>query len=247
MTQPTGIGALERRRHVAVLVLALNSGATDALGFLALGGAFTSVMTGNMVLAGVGTATADTQLLLLAAGAIVCFCLGCAVGARLAGAPQAGDPVWPTSVTLAVTLQLIVTIAFATGWWWAGSDPDKGTAVLLLGISATGLGIQSSAVQRFGVSGLSTTYLTGTLTTFVIGLALRRRTSTSRHGASILGALLFGAALGAATVRLAPPVAPAVPLVSLLLVVLISLRIRRTQRAIVSSVRSAAPFVDSAK
>jgi len=44
--------ALPQFRDVGVFLLATMSGATDAIGFIALGGAFTSVMTGNMVLFG---------------------------------------------------------------------------------------------------------------------------------------------------------------------------------------------------
>lgn len=41
-----------RGRAVLVVLLAVNSAYLDAVGFLALGAAFTSVMTGNMVLLG---------------------------------------------------------------------------------------------------------------------------------------------------------------------------------------------------
>jgi uncharacterized membrane protein YoaK (UPF0700 family) len=43
-----------------------------------------------------------------------------------------------------------------------------GVARGLLALTALALGIQSAAIQRFGVLGLSTTYLTGTLTTLAI-------------------------------------------------------------------------------
>ena len=209
---------LERRRHRAVALLALNSGATDALGFLGLGGAFTSVMTGNMVLTGVGAATADVQLTVLAVGAIVSFCVGCALGAKIAGPPRSGDHVWPPGVTIALTVQLAITAAFAAGWWITAAAPDESAALAFLGLNALGLGIQSSAVQRFGVPGLSTTYLTGTLTTFVVNIALRRQTNTLRRNADILAALILGAALGALLIRYAPMTAPGLQLACLAVV-----------------------------
>src|SRR6185369_17222366 len=49
----------QRLRHALILALAVNAGATDAIGFLALGGAFTSVMTGNLVLFGISAAEGD--------------------------------------------------------------------------------------------------------------------------------------------------------------------------------------------
>jgi uncharacterized membrane protein YoaK (UPF0700 family) len=196
------------RRHRLVLLLAVNSGVTDALGVLALGGAFTSVMTGNMVLAGAGAATADWALALLAGAAIVCFSLGCAVGARLAGTPREGDPVWPRPICWALLVQLLVTLAFAVGWWTTDAAPGESNRLVFLVINAFGLGIQSSAVQRLGQSGLSTTYLTGTLTTMMVRLATGHRLGAVSASLQILLALVLGAALGAALTVQAPLVAP---------------------------------------
>src|SRR5689334_16310837 len=84
-----------RLRQTLVVTLAVVSGATDAIGLLALGGAFTSVMTGNMVLLGVSISSADGALAASSGFAILAFCAGAALGARLAGVPVAGDPVWP--------------------------------------------------------------------------------------------------------------------------------------------------------
>jgi uncharacterized membrane protein YoaK (UPF0700 family) len=207
--------ALMRRRHVLVVLLAVNSGATDALGFLALGGAFTSVMTGNMVLSGTGLATGDWKLVLLAASAILCFCVGCAAGARVAGTPQEGDGAWPRPICWALTVQLVITAAFAAGWWFVDAEPSDLTALCFLVMNAVGLGIQSSAVQRFGQSGLSTTYLTGTLTTLVVRLTTGRAHPGLRRSADILAGLIGGAALAAALMSWAPMTAPTVQLVCL--------------------------------
>jgi len=48
--EPGSAAVLRRRRHALVVVLTFVTGSADATGFLALGGAFSSVMTGNMVL-----------------------------------------------------------------------------------------------------------------------------------------------------------------------------------------------------
>ncbi len=210
-------------RHRGVVLLAVNSGATDAIGFIGLGGAFTSVMTGNLVLAGVGAATRDSQLALLTSTAIVAYCLGCSIGALIAGFPREHDPVWPRAITWALGAQLVATLAWATGWWVTSADPDATTALALLLVNALGLGIQSSAVQRFGVSGLSTTYLTGTLTTVVVSLTHRRPVTTVRRSAELLLSLVAGAAVGATVIELAPMAAPAVQLTCLAVVLLIAL------------------------
>ncbi|MBD3781333.1 MAG: DUF1275 domain-containing protein [Micrococcales bacterium] len=207
-------------REVLVVVLALTSGATDAIGFLALGSAFTSVMTGNMVLFGIGVAHGDTAILALTATAIGSFVLGAAVGARVAGNPEAGDPVWPAAVSRALMLELGLFTVFAAAWWALGSSPPEGAFLPLLALNAVALGLQSSAIQRFGVSGLSTTYLTGTLTSVMIRLVSGHGFRAVGHSLAILLGLVAGAALGAALVTGAPGLVPVVQLGTLTAVIL---------------------------
>jgi uncharacterized membrane protein YoaK (UPF0700 family) len=204
--------ATARLRQTLVVTLAVVSGATDAIGLLALGGAFTSVMTGNMVLLGVAASSADGALAASSGLAILAFCAGAALGARLAGVPVAGDPVWPRPVTVALGVELVLFAGYAVGWWVTGGNPGRGLALVLLLCTAVGLGIQSSTVQRFGVSGMSTTYLTGTLTTVVIRLATGRGVREVWHSIEILLGLIAGAAAGALLVLHLPLVAPALQL-----------------------------------
>ncbi|MBV9594444.1 MAG: DUF1275 domain-containing protein [Actinobacteria bacterium] len=205
----------ERRRHILLIVLALNSGAIDAVGFVALGGAFTSVMTGNMILFGISMSAGARGLMLRSGSAIVLFAVGAFVGARIARRPQADDPVWPRRVTVALSIELLALAAFASIWWSVGNHPAGGTQLLLLALDATALGVQSSAILRFGLSGLSTTYMTGTLTTAVSGLASGRHPRHMLPSAQILIAIIGGAAIELVLVRHA---AGMVPLPSLLAV-----------------------------
>ena len=87
-------------------------------------------------------------------------------------------------------------------------------------------GIPTGEIQRFGVSGLSTTYLTGTLTSVVIRLVSGKGVRAVGHSVAILIGLIAGAATGAVLVKVAPAV---VPLVQLLPVaaVLVLWRLRR--------------------
>jgi uncharacterized membrane protein YoaK (UPF0700 family) len=202
------------QRHRFVVVLAVVSGATDAIGFIGLGGAFTSVMTGNMVLLGLGGGTGDWSLAVHVALAIAAFVLGCVIGTRIAGTPRPDDPVWPAAVTRALIAELLVFIAFAVGWEAAGGDPHLSSVQLpLLALNAVALGMQSSTTQRFGVSGLSTTYLTGTLTGVVIRLTAGGSLRDAAHSLQILMALIAGAVVGGA---LTVEAAVAAPLVQLL-------------------------------
>ncbi len=108
--------------------------------------------------------------------------------------------------------------AFAVWWEAVGATPGTVTAYGLLGLNAAALGVQSSAVLRFGVSGLSTTYLTGTLTQFIAGLT-KRGSGLQARSALILLALIGGAGLGALVALHAPRLAPAVPVGALAVVV----------------------------
>jgi uncharacterized membrane protein YoaK (UPF0700 family) len=127
-------------------------------------------------------------------------------------------------VSRALALELALFVVFAVVWWTQGSAPGGSWSAALLGLLAAALGIQSSAIQRFGVSGLSTTYLTGTLTTVVIRLVSRQPLRSVRHPAQLLAALIAGAGAGAALVSLAPWSAPALQLVLLSAVVVTARR-----------------------
>lgn len=198
----------EALRNRLVVVLAVTSGAADALGFLALGSAFTSVMTGNMVLFGVATAHGDVSGMLLTSVAIGAFVAGAAIGTRVAGSPVSGDPVWPPAVTRALGIELVLFTGVGIAWWALGSEPPSSAYLPLLAVSAAALGLQSSAIQRFGVSGLSTTYLTGTLTTVVIRLTSGHGFRAVQHSAVILLGLVVGAGLMGALIASVPVLVP---------------------------------------
>jgi uncharacterized membrane protein YoaK (UPF0700 family) len=192
-----GSGIDVRRREDLVVVLALVSGVTDAAGFIGLGGAFSSVMTGNMVLLGLAGGAGNASLAARAGSAIVAFILGCIIGTRLAGHHTDQEAVWPRSVTRALIAELAVFCIYAVALQVAGGQV-VGTLLKtsLLALNAVALGIQSSAIQRFGVSGLSTTYLTGTLTTTVVHLTSRRPLRGVALNIRLLAALVGGAVVG---------------------------------------------------
>ena len=214
-----------RLRQSLVVTLAVVSGATDAIGLLALGGAFTSVMTGNMVLLGVSASSGNGTRAASSGFAILAFCAGAALGARLAGTPRADDRIWPRAVTVGLAAEFVFVVAYAIGWWVTGGTPGPGVALPLLLCTAVALGIQSSTVQRFGVSGMSTTYLTGTLTTVVIRLATGRGVREVWHSIEILLGLIGGAAAGTGLVLLAPLVAPVLQLGLLGAVILVAVTV----------------------
>ncbi|HEY7008729.1 MAG TPA: YoaK family protein [Jatrophihabitantaceae bacterium] len=220
----------EQARTAGAVALAMVSGATDALGFLALGGVFTSVMTGNMVLLGTSVGRLDRDLAVHSVAAIVCFVLGCVAGARIAGAAEPNDPVWPAAITRAIWVETAAMVVVAITWWSSGSHPGENIQILILVLNAFALGVQSSAVLRFGVSGLSTTYLTGTLTTLVTRLAHRHRFRDMLPSAIILAGLISGAAIMSVVLRFAPTVAPALQLSGIAVALLLGTFTQRSWR-----------------
>jgi uncharacterized membrane protein YoaK (UPF0700 family) len=210
-THPVTIDGTRRRDRIVVLLAAL-SGATDAIGLIALGGAFTSVMTGNMVLVGVAIGTGDTSAAGLTLAAIGGYVAGVWVGARVAGSPEPDDNPWPPAVTRALLVELAGLVVFAGAWWSRGGHPPSSWFGPLLAVNALSLGVQSSAILRCGVPGLSTTYMTGTLTSMISRLAARKPLASIGRAAANLGGLIGGAGTAGLVFLWQPVVVPALQL-----------------------------------
>jgi uncharacterized membrane protein YoaK (UPF0700 family) len=211
--------AQARIRDALTIALTLVTGATDAIAFTRLGGTFTSVMTGNMVLLGVAVGRVELVSFEHVGLAVLAFIAGTVAGAHIAGAPRADDPVWPRQLSVALGVELAIFAAVAVGWWASGSDPTGLLQSVALAASAFALGIQSSAVLRLNVSGLSTTYLTGTLTTLVQTVTTTRRLKGGGRSLCLLIALVSGAAIGTVLASRVPVAAPVVPLLILTTVI----------------------------
>ncbi len=219
MQTAPGFWTREKRRDALVITLTLVTGSVDAIGLIRLGGVFTSVMTGNMVFLGIAASERSGSIALHTGVAFVTYVIGSFIGARVAGhAPEHETHLWPLSVVKALSVELVLIAVFAVWWEFAHATPSPDVAYGLLGINAMALGVQSAAVLRFGVSGLSTTYLTGTLTQFIAGFTKRDGPKQVRSS-FILLALIVGAALGALCALHAPRFAPVVPLGALAVVV----------------------------
>ena len=208
----------EHQRDALVIALTVVTGALDAIGFTRLGGVFTSVMTGNMVLLGVAAAKGQAALAIHTGVAFFGFIAGSLAGAHLAGHAKEDDAFWPRPILRALSVELLVLGVFCVWWEVVSGNPTGGSTYAMLAINAVALGIQSAAVLRFGISGLSTTYLTGTLTQLIASLTKRDERIVGRN-VIILLALIGGAALGAVVAVRVPLAAPAVPIGVLALVV----------------------------
>jgi uncharacterized membrane protein YoaK (UPF0700 family) len=201
-----------RIRDLLLVSLTLVTGMTDAIGFTRLGGVFTSVMTGNMVLLGIAGAKEDGAIAIHTAIAFAGYIAGSIGGAHIAGAHNGDKSLWPRSFSLALFAEFLLFAISMILWEASGVSRSADFDLALLGINATALGVQSAAVLRLGVSGLSTTYLTGTLTTVVAHLTSVRSFKGLERPAAILAALIVGAAIGAACALHQPVAAPLVQL-----------------------------------
>ncbi len=208
----------ERTRDALIILLTLVTGSIDAIGFTRLGGVFTSVMTGNMVLLGVAAGRGSVSLAIHTGIAFAGYVAGSVLGARVAGHAEKNDHLWPRTILKALFLELLVLCVFAVWWELVSAAPIGTEEYAMLSVNAVALGVQSAAVLRFGISGLSTTYLTGTLTQFVAGVA-KRKDPISGRSAFILLALIVGAGIGAVLAVHQPRYAPAFPIVVLAFVV----------------------------
>jgi uncharacterized membrane protein YoaK (UPF0700 family) len=203
------------------VALTVVTGAMDAITFTRLGEVFSSVMTGNLVLLGVSAGRADGALAIHVAVAVAGFVGGVLLAGAITGPPARASGRWPPRVSAALAVELALLAGFFVGWAVRGGRPDGTVQVVLLLLAGTAMGVQTGAVRAIGISGLSTTYLTGTLAGILATLVTDGR--LQRRSLIILAALIVGAAVATLLVVHVPTAAPALP-VALLLVVLVGSR-----------------------
>ena len=93
----------------------------------------------------------------------------------------------------------------------------------LLAVAAAGMGVQSSAVKTMGLTEVSTTYLTGTLTGLVSSLVSPGPPAQDRwRRLGVLLGLAAGASLTGLLVATAPDGVPALPLAALITCVVLA-------------------------
>ncbi len=211
-----------RRHHTLVVLLALTSGSLDALGFLALGGVFASVMTGNLVLLGLSAGTRDGSLSTHALVAITGYVLGVSIGARATRSSQMTVvPGWSRGLNALVAVELALVAAFAVGWELVRSRHSSPAQMVLITLAATAMGLQSAVMRVSTGNSRSTTYLTGTLTGAVMALTDGGRLRDEWPDVAVLVAALAGAVLAGAVLTARSSVAPAVPVVALVAVLIV--------------------------
>jgi len=228
MNDHSGQGTGQRAKRVRdglVIALTLTTGTVDACAFLALGKVFSSVITGNLVLLGVGAGIRSGAEISHAGVALAGYCVGVLIGAPVAARGGTRGQTWPPAVTAAITTELGLLTAFCVGWELAPVPSAAATQMTLLGLLAAAMGIQSAAVRRLGQ--MSSTYLTSTLTSVVAGLATHTRPDGFGRSVGALAAIIVGALIGALLIRGAPAWLPAAVLLPAATVAAVALAAKR--------------------
>lgn len=221
-------------RFLDIFLLTLVAGSADALGFLNLGKVFTSNMTGNVVLMGIALSEGrgnDTSRSLFALFAfIIGNCIGAWLCSRLV---QRHSSRFTVTTVIACEAGLLLLYALLSAL--PAPDRQPSTVYSLIALLAASMGLQAAAVYRLGTPGVTTTAITGTLTTLFAGLMKavhltpqtepENRTKPSLFGLQAAVILLYcgGAALSGALNLCGKPWAGFFPAVIVMTVVLIRL------------------------
>jgi uncharacterized membrane protein YoaK (UPF0700 family) len=202
------LAGLARRggRRVTPLSLAACAGVVDLVAIVGLGGAFASVVTGNLVTVGLGIGSTNDHTFAAPAVAVAAYAAGVALALLL---PRLRGP-----GLLMVEFGLLG--ALTAGWIATDGSPGRTARLLLLAAGAIAMGVQSVVARWLHES---TTYLTGTLTGAVHDL-ITGQEGTRAAAIGQLAALTAGATVAAALLTAARWSAPLLGLVLLLTAVL---------------------------
>ena len=177
-----------------LLLLTLAAGCMDSVSYLGLGEVFTAMMTGNTVLVGLTMGQGEFLAALRGVVALSGFSLGVMAGAVIVDRkPRESE--WPSSVTWALTTEVCLLVLFVVLWHYSGGVRTGALRYGLILISALAMGIQSAAARYLGVPGITTTYITGTLTTLmatVIHLEMWKKPFRKSGSAAVQEALPGG-------------------------------------------------------
>lgn len=196
------------------MALATASGATDVTSFLRLGDVFASVMTGNLVLFGLGAARRSGALAGHAATALAGYIVGVALGALIGRGTREESELWPRRVSAMLAVELLLFAGFTIGWELVSGRATDAVQFILLAVAAAAMGLQSEAMRNVSTP-LSTTYLTGALTAAVSLFVTRGgRRGVNWSSGGILACAALGAAAGGALIDVAPVTLPILPAVA---------------------------------
>ena len=170
------------------------SGLIDAVCFLALGGVFAEMMTGNLMLLAFSVGLGQPLGNMVGYGvAIVCFVMGALAGGRLLRGPQE-----LRERRIGFGVEAVVLVAATIVTWLGQPAADNLAGHVVVGMLAFGMGIQNAMMRVHGVPDLATNVLTLTFTGIVADSAAAGGDNRNwrRRGLS-MGLFVVSAAVGA--------------------------------------------------
>ncbi|MGW6706465.1 YoaK family protein [Streptomyces sp. NPDC054956] len=201
-------GARTMRPPLTLLLLVLTAvtGLTEAVSLLALGPVFTAMQTGNVLFLAFGVAHAGPVPALAPAVSLSAFAVGAVSGARLEAFVEARGRRW--FVTGLSAEALLVLAAAAAGWGLAPRFGAPGARQLLVSAALSlAMGMRNVTSLRVNLSGVPTTLVTRSLTSFLGGSTMGRDrafgygTAARVRRAGSVGAMFAGGLAGALLVR----------------------------------------------
>jgi uncharacterized membrane protein YoaK (UPF0700 family) len=196
------------RTALIAVVLAFAAGATDAFAFLQLSGVFTANMTGNLVLSGLIDRPGYSSTIAGIVTAVAVFAATLFLALRF----MPGDS--PTGRAVLLLLFAAIAQSAIFGTWAVRPGASAPVAVVaLIALSTIAMGCQTAVARRIdGASGVTTTYVTGTITSLMADAADRKPQPVGiRLG--VIAALVLGALGGALLCRIDPLYAAGLPIV----------------------------------
>lgn len=157
-------------RDFLLILLAVGAGSADGWSYLGLGHAFVANMTGNTVMVGLAVFTGHDLGPRLTA--LLCYLPGAALGALLTRGARK-DVLWPQAVSWTLLLEGALIAGAEAGWsaLHHGAARRALPVPVLLGIVAFAIGMQSGAMLQLQIPGIVTTYISGTWTLLMTGIA----------------------------------------------------------------------------
>ncbi len=162
-----------------LFLLTAFAGAMDALSYLS-SGVFTANMTGNTVVLGLAIAGHDRSRLLPSCVSLTAFACGAALAA-VAFIRRGNAQEQSRDLKIGTAVEFPFALSFAILRSMAPEPLPPWLSLALIATAACALGIQSVAVRRMKISGVVTTFITGTITTAIVSVAGKEKPKIERE------------------------------------------------------------------
>ncbi|GHE94952.1 hypothetical protein GCM10014715_58930 [Streptomyces spiralis] len=157
-----------RSVRIAVVLLVAASGALESVSFLGLDRVFAGVMTSNLALLGMAGGRGEAVGVKAAVLALAGFGVGVLVVARYTRGRVTVATHWPRHIMVVLGAEAVILAVVALVWGVTGGMPGEATRDVMQFGAALGMGSQSGAMVAAGQAAAPTTYLTGTLATYIV-------------------------------------------------------------------------------